>query len=144
LLGSALTTWISDTGYEGRGKTTSADLERAESVLVLGSGGLIGSALTTWLESKGYSVLHVRNRKHIDLTRPGSLDSFEDANVAFAFFLACEVGGSKFINSNDTDIQMKIIENNMRMYHVVFPWLQRRAIPFVFASSYLEFQVSPM
>jgi len=105
-------------------------------VLVLGSDGLIGSALRQWLLTHDFSVLEVKNREHIDLRQPNALDRFDHAGIKFAFFLACEVGGSKFIDSSTES--MKIIENNLHIYQTVFPWLQRHNIPFVFTSSYLQ------
>jgi len=107
-------------------------------VLVLGSGGLIGSALVRWLERNNYEVIVVRNRLHIDLREPHSLDQFTDANIEFVFFLACEVGGSKFIASSEGSVQKSIIENNLLIYQTVFPWLEKTKIPFIFTSSYLQ------
>jgi len=107
-------------------------------VLVLGSGGLIGSALVKWLEKNNYEVIPVRNRLHIDLREPHSMDQFTDMNIEFVFFLACEVGGSKFIASSQASVQQAIIENNLLMYQNVFSWLERTRTPFVFTSSYLE------
>jgi hypothetical protein len=110
----------------------------AAQVLVLGSGGLVGRTLVAWLEARNYSVLHVRNRRHIDLRVPGALDVFNSTRIAYAFFLACEVGGSKFIESSARDLQLGIIESNVRMYQVVFPWLAAHKVPFTFTSSYLQ------
>lgn len=107
-------------------------------VLVLGSHGLIGSHLTQWLHSQGYQTLEVRNRQHLDLRVPGALDEFDNATISFVFFLACEVGGSKFINSAEGPVQQSILQSNLLIYQAVFPWLQRRQIPFVFSSSYLQ------
>lgn len=111
------------------------------SVLVLGSGGLVGTALTEWLYAHGYEVIHVRNRTHIDLREPGALNVFKDTRIEFAFFLACEVGGSKFLNQ--AEAQLNIIQHNVAMYQNVFPWLKQRNIPFIFTSSYLQFQSTP-
>lgn len=57
------------------------------------------------------------------------------------FFLACEVGGSKFIDSKDSNVQLQIIESNVKIYQTVFPYLAERKIPFIFSSSYLQFLV---
>ena len=107
-------------------------------VLVLGSGGLVGRTLVAWLEERNYAVVHVRNRRHIDLRVQGALDVFNDTKIEYAFFLACEVGGSKFIESSTRNLQIGIIESNIKMYQVVFPWLAARKIPFTFTSSYLQ------
>ena len=112
-------------------------------VLVLGSGGLVGRTLVKWLEERDVIVHHVRNRRHIDLRIPGALDVFNATNLSYVFFLACEVGGSKFIENSARDLQIGIIESNIRMYQVVFPWLAARKIPFVFTSSYLQGTANP-
>jgi len=113
-------------------------IEAGSKVLVLGSGGLIGKSLVKWLEKNSYQVVHVKNRLHIDLRQPHALDQFSDSNIKFVFFLACEVGGSKFIASSELSVQKSIIENNVLMYQTVFPWLDKTKIPFVFTSSYLQ------
>jgi|LauGreDrversion2_3_1035106.scaffolds.fasta_scaffold83757_1 hypothetical protein len=106
LMGFALVRARDEVGAEGG----------AAKVLVLGSGGLVGRTLVSWLEARNYSVLHVRNRRHIDLRVPGALDIFNRTKISYAFFLACEVGGSKFIESSARDLQLGIIESNVRMY----------------------------
>ena len=66
---------------------------------------------------------------------------FSNIEIDFVFFLACEVGGSKFLDDSNLTIQQQIIENNLKIYQVVFPYLARRKIPFLFTSSYLQAQV---
>jgi len=122
-------------------RAVEGDLSRSgkgQQVLVLGSGGLVGRTLVAWLEDREYTVVHVRNRRHIDLRETGALDVFNETQLAYVFFLACEVGGSKFIENSARDLQIGIIESNIRIYQVVFPWLAARKIPFVFTSSYLH------
>ena len=103
-------------------------------VLVLGSTGLVGSAVTAELERAGYTVHQVRHRYDVDLRLPGALDRrFGNATLDFAFFLACEVGGSKFLHA--PGVQERIWENNMQMYDGVLPYLNERRIPFLFSSS---------
>lgn len=111
----------------------------SQRVLVLGSGGLIGSHLVKWLHDKGYTVLEVKNRLHVDLRKPEALNHFP-TDIAFAFFLACEVGGSKFIDSASGNTQLDIIEYNIQIYQSVFPWFSKHRIPFIFTSSYLQAQ----
>jgi hypothetical protein len=117
-----------------------------------------------------------QNRRHIDLREPGCLDQFKcrfslqlpcsepslfalrsDQNIKFAFFLACEVGGSKFIDNTAKNVQLQIIEHNVLIYQHVFKWLgaprmqdscrthvslaDEQRVPFVFTSSYLQTQV---
>lgn len=93
------------------------------SILVLGSGGLVGRGVVTALLRRGYHVEEVKNRRHIDLRVEGALDGFEQ--VDFVMFLACEVGGSKYILDQVTSAQVDILANNMKMYQVVFEWLSQ-------------------
>jgi nucleoside-diphosphate-sugar epimerase len=107
-------------------------------VLVLGSGGLVGRAVMNWLNERQFRALEVRNRKHIDLRISGALDVFNNSGITYCIFLACEVGGSKFIESSEQDIQVNIINSNLQIYQTVIPWLTERRIPFIFTSSYLQ------
>jgi nucleoside-diphosphate-sugar epimerase len=109
-------------------------------ILVLGSGGLIGKSLIEWLHTNQYEYTQVINRQHIDLRISNSLDHF--TNITFVYFLACEVGGSKYINSMSDDIQIHILQHNILIYQNVFTWIQRHNIPFIFTSSYLHSQES--
>jgi nucleoside-diphosphate-sugar epimerase len=104
-------------------------------VLVLGSG------VVAWLREHNHTVAEVRNRWHIDLRTPGALDVFDDdggAPIAYCFFLACEVGGSKFLGEQSQ--QAAIVESNVAIYQTVLPWLRARNIRFLFTSSYLQHQ----
>jgi nucleoside-diphosphate-sugar epimerase len=108
-------------------------------ILILGSGGLIGSALTEELTSQGYTVLEIKGRNHIDIrNKTAFLQFVQGKQIEFVFFLACEVGGSKFIESSSNQVQRDIIESNLKMYDSVLPWLQQEKIPFLFASSSLQ------
>ena len=94
-----------------------------------------------------------------------------ESDVRFVIFLACEVGGSKFIENSREQVQINIARSNVRMYENVFPWLQvlavappsssaslsmpchalptvalawqEKQIPFIFTSTYLHSQVRP-
>ncbi len=87
--------------------------------------------------------MHVHNRDHVDLRIPGSLAAYVgDRPVSFCFFLACEVGGSKFLDSKDGNVQLEIIQHNVAIYQNVLPFLAQRNIPFLFTSSYLQSQAT--
>ena len=101
---------------------------------------MIGRALIRYLHSHGLSTLSVLDRRHVDLRVPNALDRFDQENISFAFFLACEVGGSKFLDNSDANIQQSIIESNLLIYQTVFPYFSRRKIPFLFTSSSLQAQ----
>lgn len=111
-------------------------------VLVLGSGGLVGKSLVRYLRAQGYSVIEVKNRQHLDLRDEGALDIFAHLHIRFCFFLAAEVGGSKFLTQGG-DADKAIWDSNIAMYDVVFPFLAQHQIRFVFASSQLSTQPTP-
>ena len=106
-----------------------------EYVLVLGSGGLIGSQLVKELKEQGYPVLEVRSRTHLDLRVRGNLDIFDPVRLRMVFFLACEVGGSKFLDESEQIIE----KHNGLIYKEVFPFLESKSkdTKFIFASSSL-------
>lgn len=52
---------------------------------------------------------------------PHSLDGI--TNVSFVMFLACEVGGSKFMQDTSGNTQLDIIANNIRIYQTVFEYV---------------------
>ena len=118
-------------------------------ILVLGSDGLIGSAVTDWLHTHNYRTLLIHNRTHVDLritdALPLHLASLhtQPTDIAFAFFLACEVGGSKFLQSASTATQSSILTHNLAIYHSVLPFLASYDIPFLFTSSYLSHMNTP-
>jgi nucleoside-diphosphate-sugar epimerase len=107
----------------------------SKTVLVLGSSGLTGAAVTSRLRELGCKVLEVKNRHDVDLRVKGSLDGFKE-HIDFCFFLACEVGGSKFIGSSANQQMIQVY--NDHMYANVLPFLHKRNIPFLFASSQLS------
>ena len=103
-------------------------------ILVLGSGGLVGSALTRALEEKGHDVHQVKHRLDTDLR----FEAPPHGNYSFCFFLACEVGGSKFLTAEHSQDQIQLY--NEQMYQVVLPFLKENGIPFLFSSSMLAGQ----
>jgi nucleoside-diphosphate-sugar epimerase len=136
----------------------------AGKVLILGSNGFLGRYLTQRLNADGYDTIGVIGRAHVDLRDPAALPAFlertPDAwalpspilpeagtnprlNISFCFFLACEVGGSKFIDSAAASTQLAILRHNVQIYESVFPWLERTRTPFIFISSVLQFEPSP-
>lgn len=106
----------------------------------------MGSALKQRLLQEDIDIVEVVNRNHVDLRDAEKFLNFIEphtADISFVFFLACDVGGSKFLETHDQDIQLEIIENNIRIYQTVLPWLQNHSIPFLFTSSSLHSQESP-
>jgi len=110
---------------------TPPSTNRSLRVLVLGSGGLVGRGLVAALRERGHAILEIKGRADHDLRRPHAAESIRDAD--FCFFLACEVGGARYLSSHVDDVE----RHNEQMYHVVFAALERQHIPFIFASSQL-------
>ena len=112
----------------------------AKTILVLGSGGVVGTGLVHELRKRSHSVIEIRNRLHIDLRVNNSLGHLYNEDIDFCFFLACEVGGSKYITSTLND--KAIWDYNMDIYDNVFHFLRMKKTPFIFSSSQLAVSMS--
>jgi len=108
-------------------------------VLILGSSGQIGAYLTEYLNSKGHEVLEydVSNCKEQDLTQiPNLALEHMVKECDFVFFLAFDVGGSRYLKKYQHTF--KFIDNNGRMMVSVFGLLEKYNKRFVFASSQMS------
>lgn len=108
-------------------------------ILVLGSAGQIGKPLVRHLEFKGHTVqtFDVQDDLDQDLrVFPNRLldAAIEDAD--FVFFLAFDVGGSKYLKTYEQSYEF--IRNNMRIMDTTFKYLHAHGTPFVFASSQMS------
>ena len=108
-------------------------------ILVLGSEGQIGSYLTEYLRNKGHEVTEfdVVNGEDQDLTLiPNPLLEERIADSDFVFFLAFDVGGSRYLKKYQHTFQF--INNNCRLMTNAFTLLQKYNVRFVFASSQMS------
>ena len=108
-------------------------------VTVLGSSGQIGAYLTEYLTKKGHTVTEfdiVKNKKQ-DLTIIPN-ENLETAirSADFIFFLAFDVGGSRYLKKYQHTF--KFIDNNTRMMANVFHYIEKYHKRFVFASSQMS------
>jgi nucleoside-diphosphate-sugar epimerase len=105
-----------------------------KSYLVLGGEGFIGKYFCNYLLNLGFNVKSIdyksrpdNDLRHIELDR---LDRFDAC-----FFLAWDVGGSKYLNETSTwNAQFK---NNVKLIANIIPQLENSQIPFLFVSSQL-------
>ena len=108
-------------------------------VTILGSGGQIGAYLTEYLRKKDYEVLEfdITNGEHQDMTHiPNTYLRNAIMNSDFVFFLAFDVGGSRYLKKYQHTF--KFIDNNTRLMANVFGYLEDYDKPFVFASSQMS------
>jgi len=106
-------------------------------VLVLGSEGQIGKPLVTQLEEQGHEVRGWDKASGDDQDLSNSENYLQLERDCFwadkVYFLAFEVGGSKFLESADKNFDY-IQENSLLMAYV-FKALRTTKTPFLFASS---------
>ena len=108
-------------------------------ILILGSSGQIGAYLTEYLNSKGHEVFEydIANCEEQDLTQIPNLALDHLVKESdFVFFLAFDVGGSRYLKKYQHTF--KFIDNNARMMVSVFGLLEKYNKRFVFASSQMS------
>ena len=108
-------------------------------ITILGSSGQIGAYLKEYLIKKGHDVreFDVVNGEHQDMTH---IPNVYLRNVImesdFVFFLAFDVGGSRYLKKYQHTF--KFIDNNTRMMANAFGYLEQYKVPFIFASSQMS------
>ena len=108
-------------------------------ITILGSSGQIGAYLKEYLIKKGHDVreFDVANGEHQDMTH---IPNVYLRNVImesdFVFFLAFDVGGSRYLKKYQHTF--KFIDNNTRMMANAFGYLEQYKVPFIFASSQMS------
>ena len=108
-------------------------------VTILGSSGQIGAYLTEYLRNKGHHVTEFdkSNASWQDMTTiPNSALRSAISQSDFVFFLAFDVGGSRYLKKYQHTF--KFIDNNARMLAGAFEYLNEYKTPFIFASSQMS------
>ena len=110
-------------------------------VLVIGSGGLIGNRLCDILYYKyGCNIIpfDIKYNPSMDLCKIESHSILEKCvlDSDFVFFMAFNVGGSKYIGEFSNTLN--IINSNIKILHNVFAALEKNPRPFIFASSQMS------
>jgi nucleoside-diphosphate-sugar epimerase len=108
-------------------------------IAVLGSSGQVGAYLTEYLRGKGHTVneFDVVNGPEQDMTvipNQNLEDNIKDSD--FVFFLAFDVGGSRYLKKYQHTFQF--IDNNARLMANAFGYLKKYNKKFVFASSQMS------
>ena len=108
-------------------------------VTILGSSGQIGAYLTEYLRNKGHEVTEFDKNFSIDhdMTKIPNYQlrhAIKDSD--FVFFLAFDVGGSRYLKKYQHTFNF--IDNNARMMVGAFQHLAEHGKPFIFASSQMS------
>jgi nucleoside-diphosphate-sugar epimerase len=108
-------------------------------ITILGSGGQIGAYLTEYLKNKGH-IIHefdVVNGSHQDMTTiPNPELHRVIMDCDFVFFLAFDVGGSRYLKKYQHTFQF--IDNNIRLMANAFGLIKKYNKRFIFASSQMS------
>ena len=108
-------------------------------ITILGSSGQIGAYLTEYLRGKEHEVTEFDIVRHHgeDLTQIPNLNLDRAIkNADFVFFLAFDVGGSRYLKKYQHTF--KFIDNNTRMMAQTFGLIEKYNKRFVFASSQMS------
>ena len=110
-------------------------------ILVLGSKGQIGAALVRFLLSQSEEVVEfdIRISETHDLRiyrNPELIGILQNQKINYAIFLAFDVGGAKYLESNQRN--KEFISNNLLLMEHTFSLLHDFRIPFIFASTQMS------
>lgn len=108
-------------------------------ITILGSSGQIGAYLTAFLRDKGHEVFEydITNGKEQDLTEIPNLGLEHLIKSSdFVFFLAFDVGGSRYLKKYQHTFDF--LNNNTRMMTNVFTLIDKYQKRFIFASSQMS------
>ena len=108
-------------------------------ITILGSSGQIGAYLKEYLIKKGHDVRSFDkvDGDEYDMTVIPNPDLHARiATSEFVFFLAFDVGGSRYLKKYQHTF--KFIDNNTRMMTNAFRYLEQYKVPFIFASSQMS------
>ena len=108
-------------------------------IAILGSAGQIGAYLSEYLSNKGHDVtdIDIVNGPEFDLrVSPNTVVEKAIESADFVFFLAFDVGGSRYLKKYQHTFEF--INNNTRMMANTFRLLEKYNKRFVFASSQMS------
>ena len=107
--------------------------------LVLGSSGQIGSPLCKYLKDQGNQIFEfdIVNKEEEDLRINNNVllsDYIQESD--FVFFLAFDVGGSRYLSKYQHSFDF--FDNNVKIMSNTFSALKKHNKPFIFASSQMS------
>ncbi len=102
--------------------------------LVIGSEGGIGTSLCKFLEKKNEKVVHFDIKK--DEKEDGRVFKFDFKNIDNVYFLAWDVGGSKYLY--ESKVQMSQLKWNLQLMANIFEHIEKDKKKFLFVSSQLS------
>ena len=107
--------------------------------LVLGSSGQIGSPLCKYLKDQGNKIFEfdIVNNEKEDLRINNNVllsDYIQESD--FVFFLAFDVGGSRYLSKYQHSFDF--FDNNVKIMSNTFPELKKHNKPFIFTSSQMS------
>ena len=108
-------------------------------ITILGSAGQIGAYLSEYLKKKGHDVtdIDIVNGNQYDLrVTPSTIIEKAIESADFVFFLAFDVGGSRYLKKYQHTFDF--VNNNTRMMANTFKLLKRFNKRFIFASSQMS------
>lgn len=108
-------------------------------ITILGSAGQIGAYLSEYLKDRGYHVSHIDivNGVQYDLrVTPNTVVENAIQYADFVFFLAFDVGGSRYLKKYQHTFEF--VNNNTRMMANTFKLLKKFNKRFIFASSQMS------
>ena len=108
-------------------------------ITILGSSGQIGAYLSEYLRNKGHVVIDfdkVETPNHDMTVIPNQYLENAIETADFVFFLAFDVGGSRYLKKYQHTFQF--IDNNARLMANAFGFLQKYNKRFIFASSQMS------
>jgi nucleoside-diphosphate-sugar epimerase len=108
-------------------------------ITILGSSGQIGAYLSEYLRKKGHVVIDfdkVETSNHDMTIIPNQYLENAIETADFVFFLAFDVGGSRYLKKYQHTFQF--IDNNARLMANAFGYLKKYNKRFVFASSQMS------
>ena len=101
--------------------------------LVIGSEGFIGQPFCRFLKKRGEKVIPFDAKR--DASEDGRIYKFDFKDIDKVYFLAWDVGGSKYLYKSD--LQMHQLKWNLALMENIFEQIGKSKVPFMFASSQL-------